>query len=158
MNRLCPVVAAVLVLACGGTTPADPAAYQQTTQEALTQVETHRTNALAATTADGCMTEHSRYDAAVKSKIEMLKMQSGDMDRCMKQMSKPDDADVAATCDSMMSELESHRSAACAGATAANQAEATRHCDAMKTFLTRLKSRATYLASPMPGMSSSSCM
>ncbi|MHB8875645.1 MAG: hypothetical protein ACYC8T_18320 [Myxococcaceae bacterium] len=156
MNRFALLLTCALAAGCGPGMPAtDPAAYQKLTQDSLAMVEMHRTNA-AAMTMSTCTTEHDRYDAEMRPMIDSLKAKSGGMDTCMKDMGKPADADLAAGCTSMMAELDSHKTAACASMDlAAQKTEATRHCDAMKTWLDTAKARASYLQSPMQGMSSS---
>ena len=141
--------AGVVGLGCGGMSfgAVDPAAYQGLTQEVAVVVETHRTNAAVAATVDACLNERARYDDEARPKLETMQSQSGGMDNCMMQMGRAGDADLAATCGSMMSELNSHKSAACASADAnVNKAEAVRHCDAMKTWLAAAQKRASSLA------------
>lgn len=149
MKHFYLLMACAVVVGCGGvgnSGAVDPAAYRKLTQEVAAVVETHRTNANVASTADACLTERARYDVEVRPKLEMMQSQSGGMDNCMMQMGRAGDADLAATCGSMMSELNAHKTTACASADAtANKAEAVRHCDAMKTWLDAAQNRASSL-------------
>lgn len=144
------VVACAVISGCGGMGSfgaVDPAAYKKLTQDATALVETHRTNASVSSTVDACKAEHSSYDAQTRPKLELMQSQSYGMDNCMMQMGRAGDADLAATCGSMMSELNSHRSAACASSDPdVNKREAVRHCDAMRSWLDSAQNRASSLA------------
>ena len=162
MNRLVLILACAFTAGCGGIgnspAPVDPAAYQKLTQDVVTRVATHRSNAAGAETVNACVAEHTRYDAEVRPLLERMKADSGGMDGCMMQMGKSGDADLSATCGSMMAELDGHKTHACASADAAvDKNEAARHCDAMDTWLASAKNRASYLAGSMGGMSGGGC-
>ena len=133
-------------------TPADPTAYQQLAMDIQAKVETHRAQAADAGTVDACNAEHTRYDGELRPMLDQLQMRSGPMDTCMTKMGKAGDADMATTCTSMVSELDRHKSVACAPDLAADKAEAVRHCDAMKTWLASEDTRATFLKGGMGGM------
>ena len=163
MNRFSILLFCAVLFGCGGmsvsSAPADPGAYQKLTQAASALVETHRNNAASSANVDACTSEHARYDAEMRPMIEKLRSQSAGMDSCMTQMGKRSDADIAATCRSMMSELDSHNIAACASADlGVDKTEAVRHCGAMKTWLDSAEARAAYLASSTMGnMSGGAC-
>ncbi len=143
------LMACAVVVGCGGMSNSgavDSVAYRKLTQEVAALVGTHRTNAAVASTVDACLTERARYDVEVRPKLEMMQSQSGGMDNCMMQMGRAGDADLATTCGSMMSELNGHKTTACASTDATvNRAEAVRHCDAMKTWLDAAQNRASSL-------------
>ena len=147
VKRFFLLMACAVVVGCGGMRSSgavDPAGYRKLTQEVAALVETHRTNAAVASTVDACLTERARYEVEVRPKSEMMQFQSGGMDNCM--MGRAGDADLAVTCGSMMSKLNSHKAAACASADAnVNKADAVRHCDAMKTWLDAAQNRASWL-------------
>ena len=151
MKHFYLLMAVPFVVRCGGmgnSGAVDPAAYRKLTQEVAALVETHRTNAAVASTVDVCLTERDRYDVGVRPRLEMMQFQSGGMDNCMMQMGRAGGADLATTCGSMMSELNGHKTTACASADATvNKAEAVRHCDAMRTWLDAAQNRASLLES-----------
>lgn len=151
VKRFFLLMACAVVVGCGGMGSSGavyPAGYRTLTQEVAALVETHRTNAAVASTVDACLTERARYDVEVRPKLEMMQSQSRGMDNCMMQMGRAGDADLATTCGSMMSELNGHKTTACASADATvNKAEAVRHCDAMKTWLDAAQNRASSLGS-----------
>ena len=162
MKRFVLLVAFALTAGCGGmgnaSAPADPAAYQKLTQDVVARVATHRANATGAETVSACVTEHTRYDAEVRPMLEKMQSQSGGMDSCMMQMGRSGDADLTATCGSMMSELDGHKTDACASAdVAVDTNEAVRHCAAMEKGLAAANDRASYLAGSMGNMSGGRC-
>lgn len=126
------IVLATIVLACGGGTSPDIAAYQKLAADLAVTVDTHQTNVTTAAGAD-CIAERNRYGAAIRPMLDRMSDMSVDMDACMRDMGHATPTDMQSTCQSMRGELDDHLAAACATQDAA--AEAERHATAMKRML-----------------------
>jgi hypothetical protein len=160
--RVSALLATLALAACGTAREApDVAAYEQLVSDAQASVEHHRTAATAADTQQACQEAHTQYAAEIQAIVTHMRTASGGVDGCLTDMGHPGDADLTSTCDAMGGELTRHARDACASSDAAvNRAEATRHCDAMKSDLDHQLLRAQGMAGMMSGrgmMTGGSC-
>ena len=158
MNRVAVIALFLLPsLACGGATSADVIAYQQRLSELQAGVITHQTDAASTTARADCFTEHQRYDELARPLLQRMTSTSVSMDDCGRRMGMAGPFMMQETCASMQSELDRHAAVACTDDVALNHAEAARHCDRMRTWLS---SESEWTGSMMnrDGMASGRCL
>jgi len=152
MKRIIGSLAVATLTACGmGAGAPDVEAYQQSVSELQAAVATHQTESAATTTTEACAAEHRRYDDAVRPQLQHLGIMSGGMDNCARAMGHGELLNLGSMCGSMQTELDRHAAVACAGDASENHAEATRHCQAMRDWLSQQQAQASSMMS-MGGM------
>ena len=144
-------------LGCGGATSGDVVAYQQTLSELQAGVLTHQTDAASTTARPDCVTEHQRYDDLARPRLEQMMSASGSMDDCGRRMGMEGPFMMRKTCTSMQSELDRHAAVACTDDAAVNHAEAARHCERMRTWLSSEREQTESMMS-RDGMRSGRCV
>ncbi len=132
------VVSALVLSGCGmGVAPPDVAAYQRSVSALQEAVISHQNDAASTITSQDCTVEHRRYEDLARPQLGQMTNMSGGMDDCRRAMGHPGPFDMSSRCGSMQTELDRHGAAACTGDAAANHAEAARHCQLMRDWLTR---------------------
>jgi hypothetical protein len=154
------VLAGALVLgACGGSmdgstmSAADTAAYNQQALQISSAVANYRAAAATMASPGDCEAAVEQYRAEVQPPVDGMGQMAGRMDGAMEAMGQGMGADAQCGVQVMQKELERHMAAAC-GSTdmAANQEEATRHCDRVQGFSEHMQMRADQAGEMMGSM------
>ncbi|HEU4382002.1 MAG TPA: hypothetical protein VFR85_00765 [Anaeromyxobacteraceae bacterium] len=107
-------------------------AYRNLASQISGAVARHQANSAALGAAE-CPAERTRYGAEVRPMLERMEVMSIDMDAHLREMGCPGSAEMQATCQAMLGELDDHLAVACSANDVA--AEATRHQVAMDSML-----------------------
>jgi hypothetical protein len=104
------------------------------------------------TTQTGCQGAEAQYDGQVRPWISQMVQMSGSMDSLVAEHGGSMQADVGCDAESMMQELDHHRALACASADmTANEAETSRHVQAMMSYTGHATERCDEMMSGFAG-------
>jgi hypothetical protein len=149
--------AVVAIAACGGTAASSSTAgseitsYQTLAATVQSVSATYSTTMLGPTSED-CQRIHDQYDAQVRPIVSQIVQMGGTMDTFLDSQGAATSADMRCDSATMMDELDFHRSVACTfSGLNANQAEATRHADAMSSFAGHILDRCDEMLAAIRG-------
>ena len=122
-------------------TEEDIAVYQQLTFDIEDHAQTYGVTMHDTALAD-CLQVHDRYDAQVRPWVAQIGDLSESMDRYMSDHGGTESLDYQCVSGAMMDELDHHHALACTSSdTDDNQAEVSRHVDAMTSYAEHLWDR-----------------
>jgi hypothetical protein len=157
--RIFTVLAGALALsACSGMgssnmSGANTAAYSQKAVQVSTAVAKYRAAAATMASPADCKAAVDQYQSDVRPPLDAMSQMAGGMDDAMDAMGQKMHGDMQCGDAVMQDELNRHLGAACTFSdVAVNQAEVTRHCDAMQSYADHMQMRADEASSMMGSM------
>ena len=147
------IFATLLAAGCGGSMFSQRIdAYRATSSSLDAAVDAHGKAAPAATPS-ACAAAMADYAQKAGALVDQMQSMSGGMDQCMSSLGRPDQADLAAGCSAIRSELDAHARSGCAAQDPA--AELGRHVAAMKSHTLQEMERLGQMESMGNGAGSS---
>ncbi len=153
--------AIAFALACGGSSGgSSPASSSEVAQYRQLAVQVQSAAVDYGTTMAGsdiigvsdCQRAEDQYDAPVRSWISRMMQMSADLDSLVAEHQGAMHADMGCDSETMMSELDHHRSVACASSHLdIDRAEAARHVQAMMGYTDHATARCDEMASGFAG-------
>ena len=149
------LVATMVAAGCGGSSSMLSQRigdYRATANSLAVVVDAHAKSTAAADPST-CAAAMADYASKAGALVDRMQSMSGGMDQCMSSLGRADQADFAANCAAIRSELDAHAKSGCSATDLA--AEMTRHGAAMKGHTSREIDRMGQMDGLESGMSSS---
>jgi hypothetical protein len=134
-----------------GVTPLNVQGCRASAQAIAAAASAYGTTTASMPDVQACTSDETSYDALVRPMVTQMRALAGEMDEKMMSLGQTASADIRCGADAMVAELDHHEAIACASATdmAPNEAEASRHVQAMTAWADHQLVRSEQLGSMM---------